>query len=139
MGYINPYIYIAIVFLLPLQLNRFLFLSIVFIYGLILDAFLDSGGIHTFSLVSIAYLRDSFIRVLFKKSKQELRFFILDSEAFGAIFNYTAILTLIHHSIVFSLANFSFENLGLVITKTLYSSISTLIIYFLGKYILTKK
>ena len=47
--------------------------------------------------------------------------------------------TIIHHFILFSLDNFSFNNLNIVLLNTLYSSIFTLVLYFLGSYILRKK
>lgn len=139
LGYINPYIYISIVFLIPLKLNRFLFLGLAFLYGITIDSFTDTGGIHAFSILFIAYFRDFFIKLFFKKSEIDFTFFNLRSEPFGTVFNYVVILTLIHHFILFSLANFSFENLGDVLLRTVTSSVFTLILYFLGSYMFTKK
>jgi len=40
---------------------------------------------------------------------------------------------------LFSLDNFSFQNMGTVLLNTLYSSVFTLILYFAGSYILREK
>lgn len=139
LGYINPYLYIIFVFLYPLKTNRFPFFILSFLLGLCIDAFSNSGGIHAFSILFIAYIRLSFIKLIFKKNGSDYLLFDLRLETFGQVFNYTVILTLIHHFILFNLINFSFYNFFKVLTNTLYSSIFTLILYFLGSFIFRKK
>ena len=137
-GHINPFLYIVFVFLYPLKENRFSFLFFSFLLGLFVDFFSDSGGIHAFSILFIAYIRLFFIKIYFRKIPADYPFFQLKSESFGKVFNYVVTLTVIHHLIYFSFANFSFQNLSVVLLNTLYSSIFTLILFFLGTYIFTK-
>lgn len=139
LGFINPYLYIAFVFLYPLKENRIPFLFYCFLLGISVDFFSDSGGIHAFSILCIAYLRLFFVRLYFKKVVSDYAFFKLKSESVGKVFNYTATLTVIHHLIYFSFANFSFQNYTNVLLNTLYSSIFTLVLYFLGTFIFSKK
>jgi rod shape-determining protein MreD len=139
LGHINPYLYIVFVFLYPLKKSRILFLFIAFMLGLSIDLFSDSGGIHAFSTLSIAYLRLFFVKVFFRKFEIDYPFFKLNLEPFGKKFNYVVTLTVIHHLILFSFVNFSLENISQVILNTLYSSLFTLILYFLGTYIFSKK
>lgn len=138
-GYVNPYLYIAFVFFYPLKENRFLFLFFAFFLGLCVDFFSDTGGIHAFSILFIAYIRLTFVRFFFKKTPIDYALFRLESEQFGKIFNFVVILTLIHHLLLFSFANFSFQNFGSVLLNTLLSSIFTLLLFFLGTYIFRKK
>jgi len=138
-GYVNPYLYIAFIFFYPLKENRFYFLFLAFLLGLSVDFFSDSGGIHAFSTLFIAYLRLGLIGLIFKKTTLDYQLFNLNEEAFGKRFNYIVILTIIHHLLLFSLANFSFYNLGHVLLQTILSSIFTLILFFLGSYIFRKK
>lgn len=133
--YINPYLYIVFVFVYPLRENKFPILTYSFLLGLLVDFFSDTGGIHAFSLLSIAYLRALLIRVIFKKDSSDFQDFSLKREPFGKVFNYVSILTIIHHFIYFSFANFSFQNFDNVLLNTLYSSIFTLILFFLGNSI----
>ena len=139
LGYINPYVYIAFVIFYPLKKERYLFLFLSFLLGLAIDFFSDSGGINAFSLLFIAYIRLFFIRVIFKKTEPDYLLFDLDQEPFGKVFNYVIILIVIHHFILFSLANFSTQNFSSVIVNTLYSSIFTSVLFFLGTYIIRKK
>lgn len=138
LGHINPYLYIVFVFLYPLKENRIPFLFYSFLLGLFVDFFSDSGGIHAFSILCIAYIRLFFVRLYFRKLVADYAFFKLKSESFGKIFNYVITLTIIHHLIYFSFANFSVHNYANVLLNTLYSSIFTLTLYFLGTYIFTK-
>lgn len=135
---INPYLYIVFVFLYPLKTSRIPFLFYSFSLGILIDFFSDSGGVHAFSILSIAYIRLFFVKIYFRKIEADFSFFKLKSESFGKVFNFTVTLTIIHHLIFFSLANFSFNNLFNVLLNTLFSSIFTLTLYFLGTYIFTK-
>ena len=139
LGYVNPYLYIAFVFLFPLNKNRFLFLFLAFLLGLSVDMFSDSGGIHAFATLSIAYVRLFFIKLYFSKYEADYPFFDIHVESFGKVFNYVVTLTVIHHFILFTFANFSFQNITYVLLNTLFSSIFTLVLYFIATFIFTKK
>ena len=135
---INPYIDIVFVFLYPLKENKIPLLFYSFLLGLSVDFFSDTGGIHAFSITFIAYIRLFFVRVYFNKLEIDYPFFSLKTESFGKIFNYVVTLTVIHHFIFFSLANFSFHNFSNVLINTFFSSIFTLVLYFIGAAIFTK-
>ena len=138
LGYINPFLYIAFIFLYPLKENKFSLLFFSFILGISIDFFSDSGGIHAFSTLFIAYTRLFFVKIYFRKIPSDYPFFKLNSEAIGKVFNFVVTLTVIHHLIYFSFASFSFQNISIVLLNTLYSSIFTLILFFLGTSIFKK-
>lgn len=138
-GYINPYLYIAFVFVYPYKKDRFKFLTLAFLLGLFVDFFTNSGGIHAFSTLFIAYIRFYFFKSIFQKLESEYDLFDLRLEPFGKVFNYIVILTVTHHFILFSLINFSFHNFPNILINTLLSSIFTLILYFLGSFIFRNK
>ncbi|SNR14786.1 rod shape-determining protein MreD [Tenacibaculum jejuense] len=139
LGYVNPYIYIAFIFVYPYKTNRFPIISLAFLLGLLVDMFTDSGGIHAMATTLIAYLRTGFFRTFFQKTEVDYEFFEMNQESFGKIFNFVASLTLIHHFVVFLLVNFSFNNLLSVLINTILSAVFSLILYFLGSFILTRK
>jgi rod shape-determining protein MreD len=139
LGHINPYLYMVFVIFYPLKKERYLFLFLSFLLGLFIDFFSDSGGINAFSLLFIAYIRLFLVRTIFKKTEQDYLLFNLNQEPFGKVFNYVIILIVIHHFILFSLANFSTQNFTSVLVNTFYSSIFTSVLFFLGSYIIRKK
>lgn len=134
-GYVNPYIYIAFIFVYPFKTNRLSILTYAFLLGLFVDFFSNSGGINAFATLTIAYVRLYFFKTIFQKLESEYDLFNLKLEPFGKVFNYVSILTVLHHFILFSLLNFSFQNFSKVLINTLFSSIFTLVLYFLGSFI----
>ena len=57
MNYINPYIYILFILLLPFDTARWLLLVLSFALGFSVDAFQNTMGLHAFSCVFIAFIR----------------------------------------------------------------------------------
>ena len=138
LGYINPYIYILFIILYPVKNSRTLFVFLSFILGLTIDLFLDSGGIHAAACVSIAYLRPVVLKFCFGTiyEYQNIKF---DNVEFGAKLIYVSILTVIHHFILFSLEIFNISKIILILQKTLFSSIFTIILCILATIIFSRK
>lgn len=137
--YVNPYLYIVFIFVYPYDKSKFSLLSFSFLLGLFIDFFSNSGGIHASASLFIAFIRLYVFKIVFQKTEVDFDFFSLNEEPFGKFFNYTVTLTIIHHFILFSLINFSFHNFTNVITNTLFSSVFTLLLYFLGSFIFSRK
>ena len=139
LGYINPYLYVAFVVLYPLKKERYAFFFLSFFLGICIDFFTDSGGINAFSLLFVAYIRLFFLRLILKKTEHDYLLFNLSAEPFGRVFNYVISLIVIHHFILFSLANFSSQNFLNVLSNTLYSSVFTSVLFFLGTFIIRNR
>ena len=139
LDHINPYLYISFIFIYPFKKNRFPILTLSFLLGLFVDFFSNSGGIHALASLFIAFIRIYFFKIIFQKNEDDFDFFSLKEEAFGKVFNFTVILTLTHHFLLFSLTNFSFNNFTNTIINTLLSSVFTLTLYFLGRFIFSNK
>lgn len=137
--FVNPYIYIVFVLLYPANPNRFSILTASFLLGLSVDSFSNSGGVHTAAILPIALIQYSVYKRVFQKHNTELDLINLKNESFGNVFNYVALLTIIHHLTLFFLADFSFSNFLSVIIKTLLSSALTMLLFFLGYFILNSK
>jgi rod shape-determining protein MreD len=56
-GYINPYVYIMIVLLLPSTIPSWLLLIISFLTGLIIDLFMGSPGMHSSATLLAGFSR----------------------------------------------------------------------------------
>lgn len=127
LGYINPYVYILFILLYPVKNNRMLFIFLGFLLGLFVDLFLDSGGVHAASCVLIAYARPLFLKFAFGTSyeHQSLKFGLTE---FGQRLTYFLVIIVIHHLVLFSLEVFNTSKIILILKKTLFSSIFTLIL-----------
>lgn len=138
LGYINPYIYILFIILYPVKNNRSLFILLSFLLGLSVDIFSDSGGVHAAASVTIAFLRPGFLKSVFGAlyEHQTIKFSNID---FAPKLSYIALVTIVHHFILFTLEIFSLSKIILVAQKTLFSSIFTIIICILVTIIFTRK
>ncbi len=138
LGYINPYIYILFIVLFPVKNNRLLFIFFSFLLGLTMDLFLDSGGVHAASCVFIAYARPVVLKFAFgmQYEHQTMKF---NAVELGAMLTYITILAFIHHLILFSLEIFSISKVILILQKTLFSGIFTILLCILITIIFSRK
>ena len=127
LGYINPYPYILFVVFFPVKSNRAMIILSSFLLGLITDMFLDSGGIHAAACVFIAYVRPVILKFSFG-TMYEHHHIKFDTIDFGTKLTYIIILVILHHSILFSLEIFNLSKVILVLQKTLFSSIFTILL-----------
>lgn len=127
LGYINPYIYIIFIFLFPVREDRLVLLFVSFLLGLTIDMFSDSGGVHAAAAVSLAYARPILLKSAFGMlyEHQSIKF---SSTDIGSLMTYISLGTIIHHTILFSLEIFNISNILLILKKTLFSSIFTIIL-----------
>jgi len=138
-GFINPIIYITWVFLFPIRKNITLFLILSFLLGLSVDFFSDSGGINAAATLFIAFIRLPILKIVLRKSDFDYLLFNLRAVSFSKVFSFIAILTIIHHFIIFSLAYFSFQDFISIVSNTLLTSVFSIIIIILGITLFTKK
>ncbi|MDD7885530.1 rod shape-determining protein MreD [Flavivirga sp. 57AJ16] len=127
LGYINPYPYILFVAFFPVKSNRTIIILASFLIGLITDMFLDSGGIHAAACVFIAYVRPVLLKFSFG-TMYEHHHIKFSSVDFGSKLTYIIVLVILHHIILFSLEIFSLMKIILILKKTLFSSIFTILL-----------
>lgn len=138
MGYINPYIYILFIILFPANNNRTLFVFLAFLLGFFVDVFSDSGGVHAAACVTIAYIRPIFLKFSFGTvyDYQSIKFNQID---FGNKLTYFSALIIIHHLIMYSLEVFNISKILLILQKTLFSGIFTIILCLIISILFSQK
>ncbi len=130
LGWLNPYIYIIFILLAPININKSLFLLLSFILGLTIDMFGDSGGVHAAACLIIAFFRPVALRTVFGLS-YEFQTVKLGNTGFGEKLAYVTLMVLTHHIVLFSLEIFNFSHILLILKKTLFSSLFTIMITML--------
>ncbi|MCF6297304.1 MAG: rod shape-determining protein MreD [Flavobacteriaceae bacterium] len=132
LGYINPYLYILFIFFYPIKkLDHILLLSSFFI-GLFIDFFLNSGGVNAAATLFIAYIRIPVLKAVIGKREIDYSTIHIRKLPFFKTYFYIAILTIIHHLIVFGLEYFKWDSFGIIIQKTLLTSIFTIILIMIS-------
>lgn len=138
LGFINPYIYILFILLLPVRTPRWLVLLLGFVLGLTIDAFSNTLGMHAFSTVLLAYFRSFTIQLFTAIDEGNNPVPSLYSFGVGAYIKYVIVLVLIHHISLFAVEAFSFVNIWVVLLKAISSSAVTILI-LLGIASMNKK
>ncbi len=137
-GYINPYVYILFILLLPVEVPGWLLLFISFAAGYIVDLFLNTPGMHAGATVAAGFFRPLILRSISPRDGYEpgtepsmaaygFRWFTI----------YSLLVISVHHLFlfyleVFSLAGF-FKTFIKVILSTLFTAIFVLIAEYLRK------
>ena len=138
MGSINPYPYVFFILMFPVKKNRTAFIFISFMLGLFVDFFSDSGGVHAAASVTIAYLRPPVLKFSFGMMYENHNIKFSNTEISNRILYFT-VLIVIHHLLMFTLEIFNMAKVILILQKTLFSSIFTIILCILISVIFNNK
>ena len=128
-GYINPYVYILFILLLPAAMNKVGVLFLAFLTGLTIDIFGNTPGLHAAASVFLAYARPSVLRLFF----QNVEFAGSDEPGpskigLGGFFRYTLVLVLLHHTVLFFLEVMSFTHFLFTVYSILLSTLATVLL-----------
>jgi len=136
MGHLNPYLYILFILLLPLETPKWLLLISAFMLGLSIDYFSHTIGINIAASLLVAYLRPGLIRALSPKMDlgQGVKIGIRDM-GFGWFFTYSTILIIFHHTTLFLLETFRFNEIWDTLGRALMSAIFTICLVILSQYL----
>jgi rod shape-determining protein MreD len=140
-GYINPYLYVLFILLLPLNIENWILIILAFLLGLSVDIFSDTLGLHSAATVFMAFCRPAIIRLGYKKPDYETTNIIPSIKALGFrwFLTYAFILVGIHHFLLFYIEEFNFHDFFTTFFRTILSIIATLILIILSQFITYKK
>lgn len=134
-GYINPYVYIMFILLLPVEMPAWLLLLVSFGTGAVVDVFSGSPGMHSSATVLAGFVRPFVLRVISVRDDYEpgagpsmhtygLRWFLI----------YTSVIVIIHHTALFYLEVFRFTDFFRTLIRVILSSIFTIFFILLLEY-----
>jgi rod shape-determining protein MreD len=137
-GYVNPYVYVMFILLLPIEIPSWLLLLLSFGTGIIIDFFSGSPGMHTSATVLIGFVRPYVLRLVSPRDGYESGSDpSMLAYGFRWFATYTLLMVLIHHTALFYLEVFRFADffrtLLRVILSTLFSTGFILLIEFYRK------
>jgi hypothetical protein len=138
-GYINPFIYILFVLLLPVSTPRYLLMILGFLIGLSVDIFSNSLGIHAAATVFIAYIRPWVIRSISNREEDRNEYPGLRQNKFLWFLSYTAIMVFSHHFILFYLEYFTFSHFFTTFLRILLSSFLSIFVIVLSQFLIFRE
>lgn len=139
-GYINPYIYILFILLLPVDISKSLLLVLAFFTGLTIDYFGNTLGLHAAATLLVAFARPGTIKLFFSNiefSKNEEP--SLQRFKFAGFFRYVFVLVFIHNFTLFSLELFSFDGFIYTLYRIMLNTLLTILIIFITVFLFHKK
>lgn len=125
-GFVNPYVYIMFILLLPVEIPSWLLLLVSFGTGMVLDLFSGSPGMHSSATVLAGFVRPYVLRVVSPRDGYES-----GSEpsmlnyGFRWFLAYTVLIVLVHHTALFYLEVFRFADFFRTMLRVLLSSLFT--------------
>ncbi|HAF30157.1 MAG TPA: rod shape-determining protein MreD [Bacteroidales bacterium] len=138
-GYINPYIYVMFILVLPFETPNWLLLIFAFILGLTVDLFSSTVGMHSSATVFMAFLRPYVLKVISPRDGYEsetlpqLRYY-----GISWFIRYSTILIVAHHLILFYIEVFRFSDFFATFVRVILSSIFTIILVLISQYFYRK-
>lgn len=138
-GFLNPYLYVLFILLLPLDTPKWLLLLLAFLLGFFVDIFMHTIGLNIAATLFMAWLRPGVIQLLSsgKDIESGMKPGIRDF-GFNWFFMYSMILILMHHMVLFFLETLKFDQLLNTIYNALLSSLFTLILVIISQYLFYK-
>ena len=138
-GFVNPYIYLLFVMLLPLNLPRYAVLILGFLLGLSIDVFMNSLGIHAAATVFVAYLRPLVIRSISNREEDRSNYPGLHQNKFSWFLVYTTIMVFLHHTLLFYIEVFTFSGFFETLYHIILSSLFTVFLIVLSQFIIFRR
>lgn len=137
----TPYIYFLFILWLPFKMGRRTVMVLALALGFSLDCFTKTYGLHAAPCVLIAYLRPFLINLLISQEGAESNYNepSVKSMGFAPYFTFVAILTLLHHSLLFFLEALQTGGYWYFILKTLLSSAVSLLLILLTELLFIRK
>jgi len=137
-GYVNPYIYIMFILLLPTEIPAALMLFLSFIIGMTIDLFSGSAGMHAFASTFAGFVRPFVLRLISPRHG-----YIPGAQpsilnyGFMWFLLYATIIVLVHHTVLFFIEVFRlidfFRTFFRVILSSVFSLTFIMIIEFYRK------
>ncbi len=135
-GFVNPYLYVLFVLLLPFETPGWLLLVSSFAMGLVIDLASTTIGYHTIATTFVAYFRILILHLIAPHDGYESNMSpTISSLGFPWFFKYTTMLVLAHHLVLFWVESFRFGDLLTATFRAVASSIFTVILILIYQFL----
>lgn len=131
-GYINPFIYVLFILMLPTGMNRLLMLVLAFCSGLLVDVFSNMLGFHAFACTFVAFARITFAdRILTRDDPVVIETPSVFTVSPQSYIGFMLLLLFIYNVIYFTMVVFEWQDwwriLVLAVLSTLVSGVMCLL------------
>jgi rod shape-determining protein MreD len=110
-GYINPFVYVMFILILPVSIPSWILLLLSFLTGFVVDLFSGTMGVHVFATVMAGFVRPWVLSVNVTSETVEAE---MSPSSYRSglrwFFVYTVTVVLVHHLALFFVEIFSLRN-----------------------------
>jgi len=139
-GYMNPYLYVLFILLLPFETPVWLQLILGFLLGIIIDMFTRTLGMHTSATVFMAFMRPFVLNYFAPRDGYESGSFPrLFYFGFNWFLKYALILVFLHHCFLFYIEIFRLSEFFLTLVRVMASTLLTMVFIMLSQYVVFRK
>lgn len=135
-GYINPYVYVLFILLLPVDIPNWMLLVLALITGLTIDMFGSSGGMHAAATVFMAFARPGVLRLIAPRDGYDSEMDLIPQVmGFTWFITYISMMVLLHHLVCFYIEVFRFSEFFITFFKAVLNSAITVALIVIGEYL----
>lgn len=139
-GYLNPYVYVIFILLMPFETPRWLLLVTAFFLGLSVDLFTNTLGMHAAASVFMAFLRPWVLRSFAPRDGYEPDTFPrVFYYGFNWFLRYSLVLVFLHHMALFYIEAFHFQDFLSTLLRVILSTVLTTATIILSQYFVFRK
>jgi len=138
-GFINPYIYVLFILILPFETPKWFLLIIAFVLGFTIDIFSHTPGMHSTATVFMAFFRVQMLEVIAPRDGYETETTPSIKYYGGKWFlKYSLVLVLIHHIVLFYIEVFSLSNFFITFFRATISALFSVTLIMVIQYFYKK-
>jgi rod shape-determining protein MreD len=134
-GYINPYLYVLFILLLPIETPKWLILFLSFFIGIGVDMFSNTMGLHAAASVFMGFCRPYLLKVLAPREGYATETKLsLKSMSLRWFLTYGGILVFLHHLFLFYTEAFRFTEFFHTLLRVILSSFFSILLIIICQY-----
>ena len=135
-GYVNPYVYVLFILMLPVEIPNWLLLVVAFLTGLTIDMFGSSGAMHAAASVFMAFARPGVLRLIAPRDGYDPEMKLVPQVmGFNWFITYVSIMVVLHHLLCFYIEVFRFSEFFVTFFKAILNSAITIMLIVIGEYL----
>jgi hypothetical protein len=136
-GYLNPFLYILFILLLPFETPPGLLMLLGLATGITIDMFMDTMGLHSAACVFLAFMRPRILKLISPREGYEFGVQpTLQHLGPKWYFSYAGFSVLLHHLVLFYLEIFRFDEFWRTMLRVILSSVFTFTLIIITQFLL---
>ena len=139
-GFVNPYVYVLFILLLPFDFPGSLLLIFAFATGIVMDLFSGTPGVHSTATVLMAFMKPVIARIVAPGEGYLAgpypRVLYYGLEWFV---KYTALLVIVHHFALFYLEVLSTDHFFATFLRAMASAVFSIIIIIISQFLIFRE